>query len=172
MRNVLTSAVVPKKSLRSLTGKLSFLAGLIPQLKPFLGPLWACGTHIEGGPTPVASTRHLPQHLVHFSRLRPALEWINAFLTRQSGTLVRVHPLQPLDPSQLLVITTDASPWGIGAVLSRDGVPIAWWADKLHQCDLDRFQAQLGDSAAITTLGSSSHLGCSTHLETHFPASD
>ena len=42
VEHALSSTVIPKKSLRSLTGKLSFLGGLVPELKPFLSPLWAC----------------------------------------------------------------------------------------------------------------------------------
>ena len=51
----------------------------------------------------------------------------------------------------MLCITADASPWGIGAVLSQGGHPIAWLSDKLHQEDLDRFNATLGESAFTTT---------------------
>jgi hypothetical protein len=63
-----------------------------------------------------------------------------------SGTPTGFDP-----PSDILCITSDASPWGIGAVLTKQGVPIAWMADNLHQADLDRFSASLGDSAFTTT---------------------
>jgi hypothetical protein len=38
---VMHLAVIPRKALRSLTGKLSFVAALVPQMRPFLVPLWA-----------------------------------------------------------------------------------------------------------------------------------
>ena len=47
-------------------------------------------------------------------------------------------------------MAVDASPWGIGGVLIASGRPLAWFADDITQPDLDRFHAQLGDSAFTT----------------------
>jgi hypothetical protein len=58
--------------------------------------------------------------------------------------------LDPFPHADLWCITTDACPWGIGAILSRYGKPIEWMADTLHKRDLDRFGATLGDSASTT----------------------
>ena len=44
----------------------------------------------------------------------------------------------------------DASPWGIGGVLYRDGQPFRWFASPLHPHDLQLFQACVGDSAFTT----------------------
>jgi hypothetical protein len=160
INQVLQSNVVAIRTLRSITGKLSFVAGLVPQLRPFLSPLWAVSANtstIDGTPTegsPSAGGRRnngLPAHLAHVSRVSEALTWARALLLREAGSLTRVHPLGVTPPSEVLCITTDASPWGIGAVLTQEGNPIAWLADELHQEDLDRFNATLGESAFTTT---------------------
>ncbi len=157
---VLQSSIVHVRTLRTITGKLSFVAGLVPQLRPFLGPLWAVSANTsnnDGTPTaglpPAGGRRNngLPAHLAHVSRVKEALSWAKALLSREAGALIRVHPLEATPPSEVLCVTTDASPWGIGAVLSKDGYPIAWLSDKLHQEDLDRFNATLGESAFTTT---------------------
>ncbi len=160
INSVLQSTVIPIRTLRSITGKLSFVAGLVPQLRPFLSPLWAvsAGASILEGPPvavkPPAGERRnngLPTHLAHVSRVSEALTWARALLLREAGSLIRVHPLVPTPPSEVLCITSDASPWGIGAVLTKEGLPIAWLADQIHQEDLDRFEATLGESAFTTT---------------------
>jgi hypothetical protein len=65
--------------------------------------------------------------------------------------LVRAYPFFAEDPESLFCITTDASRWGIGAVLPIGSHPVAWLADQLHPEDLDRFDAKVGHSAFITT---------------------
>jgi hypothetical protein len=157
---VLDQGVSSRRTLRSITGKLSFVAGLVPQLRPFLSPLWAVSagnaTHdgtSHGAPAPGGPSRTdgLPHHLFHVSRVKGALHWALALLRKEAGALVRVHPLTPTPAHLILGLTTDASPWGLGAVLTRMGTPIAWMADKIHPVDLDRFSATLGDSAFTTT---------------------
>ena len=146
--------VACRRTLRSITGKLSFVAGLVPQLRPFLSPLWAISAGIstndgtpEGTAVPNAlfQKHGLPKHLVHVNRVKGALSWALALLRREAGALTRVHPMTPTQPHHILGLTTDASPWGMGAVLTRQGTPIAWMADTLHREDLDRFSATMGD---------------------------
>ena len=72
--------------------------------------------------------------------------WALALLHKEAGALTRVHPMVVTPPHEVLCVTSDASPWGIGAVLTQDGQPIAWLADSIH-----RFEATLGDSAFTTT---------------------
>ena len=83
------------------------------------------------------------------ARVAPSLRWALAFLRGQRGTIVRNFPFEPREDS-FLTVATDASPWGIGGVLFREGLPVAWFTDVLHPCDLERFQATVGDSAFTT----------------------
>ena len=60
--------VIGRKKLQSLAGALSFVAGIVPLMRPFLSSLWASIT-ANDGPT---RTRQL----VHVRRIEPALRWI------------------------------------------------------------------------------------------------
>jgi hypothetical protein len=143
IRRLLRGPIAPRKTLRSLTGRLNFFAGIVPQMRPFLRPLWALASS-------TSPSGRLPPSLFHTKRAAAALRWCQAHLRAEVGDFRRSFPLRPPDPSQLWCITTDASPWGLGAILSRHGRPVAWAADILHQCDLDRFDASRGDSAFTT----------------------
>ena len=136
--------------MRSYAGKVSYVAGLGPTLRPFLGSIWrALADAADGGAGP-ARRRPLPEHLVHIRRVAHALRWLRAFFERQRGTLVRSHyTVEPF--CTRLTVAVDASPWGIGGVLLQGAFPISYFADGLHMCDLDRFRATLGDSAHTTT---------------------
>ena len=109
--SVLRTAVVTKRTLRTITGKLSFVAGLVPQMRPFLSPLWAvsAGGSTDDGPAgeaPASSGRRLnkglPVHLVHVSRVRDALCWARALLLKEAGSLTRVHPLSRTPRSEIM----------------------------------------------------------------------
>ena len=114
-------SVVTKKRLRVLSGKLNFIAGLVPPLRPFISPLWAAGSKTtandasSSGPNRAAG-RKLPSHLVHVARFHHAIQWLAAFFKRQRGTLCRNFPSQPR-AAQTISFVCDASPWGIGLSL-------------------------------------------------------
>ena len=50
-----------------------------------------------------------------------------------------------LAPSQDVAVVFDASPWGMGAVLYRGGVPIAFFADAISLHDVKRYRHKVGD---------------------------
>ena len=55
--------------------------------------------------------------MVYVKQLRPALEWCVAFLVGSTGPLQRSIELHAAPDAEILRIATDASPWGLGAVL-------------------------------------------------------
>ena len=63
----LSATVAQKKDLRSFCGKLSFVAGMVPTLRPFIDKVWAA----------LASSSRLLLELVHCPRFR-ALWWLQA----------------------------------------------------------------------------------------------
>ena len=65
------------------------------------------------------------------------LTLIKAFLAENVGSLQRHFSLQThLRKGDLLTITTDASPHGIGGILQSNGAIVSYFADKI--CDTDR----------------------------------
>jgi len=95
---------VSRKVLRQLTGRLEWLAGLLPQLRPFTQVLWAALAS-DG-----ASMKH-----VFFKQIETAIVWFQAFLRQGSGLLTRTVYADP--PGTIPVVAFDASPMGGGAVL-------------------------------------------------------
>ena len=57
------------------------------------------------------------------------------------GTLQRNFPLGNAHLPSGWHIHTDACPWGIGGVLTFNFIPVRYFADYIHFCDLDRFSA-------------------------------
>ncbi len=69
------------------------------------------------------------------------ISWIIAFLRGTHGDLVRHLTLDGyLRRGRHIVITTDPSPFGIGAVLEIDGNIVSWLSDTYSQCDIYTFQ--------------------------------
>ena len=155
--SVLSGHVVTVRRLRALCGKISFFAGLIVYMRPFLASAWAAlADHARRtGDTTVESRGRTfgrgrgrnvrsPGSYVHVRRCRPGLEWIAAFLRGQRGSIVRHFEVNPATRRSELSIAVDASPWGIGGVLLEQGEIIAWFADEVSSADLRRFGAQRG----------------------------
>ena len=141
----LQTKVVGVRQLRSYAGLMSFFAGLVPLLRPFLASIWAVlpGTSSEGrGGKSVK--------LIHTKRFARALLWFLAFFRGVQGCLERTYPLRPQHVSRRYHIVTDASPWGIGGVLYYLGQPVGYFLDQLQEEDLRRFQARRGDPAFNT----------------------
>ena len=138
--------VVNKQRLRSYCGKVSFVAGLVVVLRPFLAGLWAPlgkdqtrgGASFDEGGTAGAGgllKRRLPDDLIHVRRIRHTLRWLRAFLLGECGALERKFPHRlPAGPVARLAM--DASPWGIGAVLIVGGVVVEWLAGPIQEHDL------------------------------------
>ena len=158
---LLSLIVVQKQRLRSYCGKVSFVAGLVVVLRPFLAGLWAPlgkdqsrgrasfdegGTEGAGGPL----KRRLPDGLVHVRRIRHTLRWLRAFLLGECGALERKFPRQP-PAGPRVRIAVDASPWGIGAVLIVGGSVTEWLAGPIQEQDLRMFNAKRGVSDHMTT---------------------
>jgi hypothetical protein len=135
------SVVASRRSVRSFCGKLSFIGGMVPYIRPFLSMVWAA----------LASTSRLPPSLVHCRQFRIALDWLHALLVGRHGPLVRTFALEEVWSPDGDYIATDACPWGFAGVLFRNHSPIAWYATPLTGLDLRRFRARKGDSSHNTT---------------------
>eukprot|EP00971_Amphidinium_carterae_P094905 1877844-Amphidinium_carterae.1 len=73
------------KNLRSLAGKCSHVASLVPTVKPLLTSLWGALTS--------TSPSHAPSGLVWIKQIEPSLRWLRAFLHEEDDALIRTFPL-------------------------------------------------------------------------------
>ena len=134
--DIAKASIISKRILRSFCGKLSFVAGMLPTLRPFVRMVWAA----------LASTSRLPAGILHVRRLAVALQWLAALFAGVHGPLIRAFTTHQVRASDGDYIATDASPWGFAGVLFVDFVPVAWFATPLPTTVLRRFHARVGDS--------------------------
>ena len=92
---------VLRKDLRTATGRLEWMAGMLPQLRPFAQMFWAALTSTGAG----------PQH-VWLKQILLAFFWFRAFLAEGSGLITRRVRADP--PNTKPVIAFDASVYGGG----------------------------------------------------------
>jgi hypothetical protein len=139
-----TRTLVSRREVRKFCGLLSFFAGFLPALRPFLAMFWAA---LSAPPT----GRLLPEGLIHRRRMDAAMAWIQALFAEIHGPLHRVFHLEAAVDDVDTYLATDASPWGMGGIWVVRGVVTAWFATPIEDADLCRFGAKRGDSAFNTT---------------------
>ena len=125
--------VIGKKQLRSLAGSLSFVAGIVPQMRPFLAGLWAVLGDANDTGKPGGK-------LIHTKRIAHALDWIIAVLHKFATKTVRA-----IRPNSKAMVITDASTFGLGAVLFFDGVPRDYFSCPIPSVFIHKFKANTGD---------------------------
>ena len=135
VQTILKRPVVGRRQLQSLAGALSFVAGLVPLMRPFLNSLWAALATNDG------SKR--ARNVVHVRRIGIALQWIDALLGEKDAPFIRVarafrHPTN-------CIIITDASTRGLGAVMLMNGEPKEFFSTCIPQEFQDRTGAKTGD---------------------------
>ena len=141
---ILSKAVVSKRALRSFCGSVAFVAGMLPELRPFLSMLWKVLSSKSSGSS-------LPEGLAHTKQCRIAINWLQALFSQVHGPLQRDFSSEQQVGSEGDYIITDACPWGMAGVRYANYTPIAWYATRLTAHDLRRFSASLGDSSHNTT---------------------
>ena len=144
----LSRPVVGCKELRSYVGTLSFIAGLIPHLRPFLSSLWSVLSGPHEATNDGAAKKGFPGKLIHVRRIRPALAWIRALLQGEAAPLRRELPA--FLPTTIVDITTDACPFGLGGTLRVAGKLVSVFASDIPPDALKKFSARRGDSKHTT----------------------
>jgi len=148
-------SALARRSLRRFAGQASFIAGLVPLLRPFLSGVWATlKTPVtETGKVPAGGTLEGSEYLVSARRVRHSLRWIRAFLQGTAGAaLVREVYLADRRHPGRFTAATDASPWGIGGVLLDGARVVAAFADRVTKADQDRLGIVIGDPAGQALL--------------------
>eukprot|EP00438_Fugacium_kawagutii_P003234 Skav228677 [mRNA] locus=scaffold3331:11275:11961:+ [translate_table: standard] len=117
--------MVSLKAVRAATGRLSWVAGILPRCRWAVSIMYAVVAAVDadvrsGEEWVRAAKRDSDQRpkigLVPVNRIALPLEWFVLLLTMPQELLLRTEKLEP-DPPALAIIT-DASPWGVGAVLA------------------------------------------------------
>eukprot|EP00438_Fugacium_kawagutii_P032452 Skav223756 [mRNA] locus=scaffold3575:525258:528900:- [translate_table: standard] len=117
--------MVSLKAVRAATGRLSWVAGILPRCRWAVSIMYAVVAAVDadvksGEEWVRAAKRDSDQRpklgLVPVTRIALPLEWFVMLLTKPQELLLRIEKLEP-DPPALAIIT-DASPWGVGAVLA------------------------------------------------------
>ena len=127
--------VIPCKDLHTFVARLNFAAGLLVTLRPFLQALWAALNTNTGS----------PQGTIWQKQIVHPVGWLQAFLSNQVKGIKRTFSLTEFKrEGPLLEIGTDASPWGLGGYLSRDGCIVEHFASPLTHYDEEVFNARIG----------------------------
>ena len=126
---------------RSLAGECSWVAGIIPRLRPFVSMLWAAAHACEEQ----ACASGKPKHLVYHNMVASPLQWMRLFFSGQKGSLVRDHLLADRWQCVRYLVRTDASTTGLGAVLicARTLKPLGFLCTPITVFDRKRLGAPL-----------------------------
>ena len=118
--------MIPHKEVRSIVGKLSWLAGILPRMRWAVTCLYGALAHAEkeereGLEAKRAESREKDQRpklgLISVKRMGAALPWLVALLQEPQRLMLRREPLVVQEPAWAII--TDASPKGLGAVLAK-----------------------------------------------------
>jgi hypothetical protein len=136
--------IIVRKKLAQLTGLLTFMAGLVHTLYPFVAPLW-------GAIYSVTPSR-LPAHLLHSRRVRHAFVWLRAMFLGHRRALRRTYYIRS-SPKDLpwLYLAVDASPWGIGGILfDAQWSPQRYYYDEITLADCQTLNVKVGSPDYMT----------------------
>eukprot|EP00438_Fugacium_kawagutii_P030046 Skav201342 [mRNA] locus=scaffold1389:347636:350773:+ [translate_table: standard] len=120
----INAGMIPTKELRSIVGKLAWVAGIVPRLRWCVTTLYAVLASAEKDEAKEPS-RALKREgdqrpkvgLVHTKRMGSTLHWLNAAFAEPDKFLIRIEDIH-VKPVEWAVIT-DACPKGLGGVIAQ-----------------------------------------------------
>jgi hypothetical protein len=77
-------------------------------------------------------------------RVAHTLEWIREFARGQAGAISKVYSMAHRKRPVSVIITTDASPWGYGGFIMKDGVCLYYYFQEVTPADIERFGIVVG----------------------------
>ena len=147
-RDLLRASSVGLARLRRYAGRLSWVAGVVWALKAVLSPLWAALADRGGA----AGGTVKGEGKVAVVRIAHALKWIHAFLSRKRGSIERTYRTAERFTQVVVQLVTDASPWGLGAILYLDGKAHEYLADQVTDEDVELLGVTRGDHRSQSVL--------------------
>ena len=141
--------------MRSLAGELSWVAGIVPTIRPFVNMVWGAvhGMHEQAIKvrTGQSSARARPLGLVHAKTVRLPLQWMKKFLQGHHGGLQRNRWVADRYTHPQWVLRTDASTTGLGGILlDQRGNPVRWWAGCIPPETLSELRIPAGEPGLMT----------------------
>jgi hypothetical protein len=149
--DLLATSSATAGALRTFAGTCEFYAGFLPYWKPFVAVVWASiaaadKSANQGGPDD--RPRRWVTLMVGQQRFRHGVHWIWAFLTQWQAAPCSFPFVVP--PPSDAYIATDASPWGMGAVLVVAGQAREYFGVCIERSDCEKFRAKIGESGFTT----------------------
>ena len=123
--------LIPKA--QSLAGELSWIAGIVPTVRPFVNMIWAAVYSLEDQTKRVetgqCAGRSRPQGSALATMIKLPLTWFLRFLQGEHGGLKRRRLLRDRWAHPQWTLRTDASTTGGGGILfNQQGNPVRWFA--------------------------------------------
>ena len=138
VQQILSQNVVAKKLLRTCVGKLMAIASVLYVWRPFIQELYVALHETQ---------TQAPSGCVWVKQIRHSLEWMETFLSHEEAGIKRIYTLEHYrGVGSKVVITWDASPYGMGAMLQVDGVITEFFAIPISEDDQRILQTQSGTS--------------------------
>ena len=138
----------------ALVGKSGRIADVLPLTRPFVGMLYAALAASLAAAA--AGSREAPPGMVACKRFRGGALWLRRILGYKDSRapVPHSHDVRAPLPQGLAAprrrIEVDASPWGGGAVLFKDGRPIRCFACRWRRRDFTATGVEVGQPASQT----------------------
>jgi hypothetical protein len=154
--------LIKRSALRRIAGRAAWAMGLVPTMRSFIDSLWAVAAELVDQKGPARPGRGLHakylgrdrEPAVETARVIVALRWLRAFLARSvgAGELGRTVDFRDWFAKPAILITCDASPWGLGATLQVDGFFTAYIQDEVTELDVKALEVEIGSCKSQAVL--------------------
>ena len=138
---------VPVRELRSMAGRMSGVAGVLPRSRWTVAVLYAV-LKDEDRPGREKGGKH---GLFPVKRMEQTRVWLQTYLEKAAAVPMRVFHLKPSKVAEVS-LTTDASPEALGGYLVINGALIAAFASRVTDKDAQTLGFEKGSSASQGTV--------------------
>jgi len=136
MKEALGGNVLSKKTLRTMIGKAMSIASVLFCWRPFIQELYVA-LHAEESMAPPGC--------VWVKQIRHTIIWLLTFLSGEMAGIVRRYNLRNfIGRSSRVIITWDASPFGMGGTLQINGSFVEYFAIQISEEDTQFLQTPSG----------------------------
>lgn len=129
--------------LQHAAGLLGWVTSAKPSARPWMGMLWAALLQAKD---PVRETTRVRKGLIFVRQVNHALRWITTLvrsLYNSHGSLQKSCPWR--NPSRVVLIQTDACPFGMGGFAMIAGCHQGYWHDVISKDDCRLLGCTVGD---------------------------